>query len=158
LMQSLAEGTGGYFTQVNPDEDVAWRGLDLAALLEAPRLLDAGVSDPDGKVTFLPFTRLVSQGEELAAVARCRGGLPSKVRIRGTLEGREFARDVEVKQAREQAAYLPRTWAKLEIDRLLAEDARENKPAIVGLSKQMYVMTPFTSLLVLENDDMYTRF
>src|SRR5262249_10916947 len=52
----------------------------------------------------------------------------------------------------------PRTWARLEIDRLLAEDARKHKDAIVALSKRMYVMTPFTSLLVLENDDMYTQY
>ena len=57
------------------------------------------------------------------------------------------------------AGYLPRTWAKLEIDRLLAEDADE-APAtrIVELSKAMYVMTPFTSLLVLENEEMYQQF
>ena len=56
------------------------------------------------------------------------------------------------------AAYLPRTWAKLEIDRLLAEDAQKNKERIVALSKAMYVMTPFTSLLVLENEAMYKQF
>ena len=30
-----------------------------------------------------------------------------------------------------------------------------NKDAVVALSKAMYVMTPYTSLLVLENEDMY---
>src|SRR5205085_85609 len=68
LMQTLAEKTGGYFTQVNPDEDLSWRGLDLAATLDAPRLLDVAVSDPEGKASFLPFSRLICQGEELAAV------------------------------------------------------------------------------------------
>ena len=57
-----------------------------------------------------------------------------------------------------EAGYLPRTWAKLEIDRLLAEDAEQNKQRIIELSKAMYVMTPFTSLLVLENEAMYKEF
>src|SRR5262249_51690622 len=54
--------------------------------------------------------------------------------------------------------YLPRTWAKLEIDRLLAENSSGHKDRIVALSKAMYVMTPFTSLLVLENEAMYQQF
>src|SRR5262249_52993262 len=58
----------------------------------------------------------------------------------------------------EGAGYLPRTWAKLEIDRLLAEDGAKHKDRIVELSKAMYVMSPFTSLLVLETEADYARF
>jgi hypothetical protein len=58
----------------------------------------------------------------------------------------------------EKADYLPRTWAKLEIDRLVADGAEKNKARIVDLSKAMYVMSPFTSLLVLENEEMYAQY
>ena len=156
FMQAAAEQTGGYFTQVNPDEPVAWRGMELAMTLNTPRLLDIGVSA--GKLAFLPFVRMLSQGEEIAAVAQLLGEMPETVRIAGRLDGREVLREVAVKDVQENAGHLPRSWAKLEIDRLLAEDARKHKNAIVALSKAMYVMTPFTSLLVLENDDMYKRF
>ena len=44
------------------------------------------------------------------------------------------------------------------VDRLLAEDAVKNKDRIIALSKAMYVVTPFTSLLVLENEEMYQQF
>jgi hypothetical protein len=158
FMRAAAERTGGYFTQVNPDELVAWRGLDLLMTLNTPRLLDVRVSDPDSEVRFLPFVGLLTQGEELAAVARLKGDLPKKVRIKGSLAGREFVRDLEVANVRQKADYLPRSWAKLEIDRLLSEDAGKHKQAIIELSKAMYVMTPFTSLLVLESDDMYRQF
>src|SRR5262249_51447157 len=63
-----------------------------------------------------------------------------------------------VASPRPGAAYLPRTWARLEIDRLLAEGAEKNKGTIIALSKAMYVMTPFTSLLVLENEAMYAQY
>jgi hypothetical protein len=161
LMKALAERTAGYFTQINPDEQVAWRTFDLAATLNTPRLLDVSVTDKAGRATFLPFTTMLAQGEELAAVARLDGGataLPEAVLVRGTLNGERFERELPVKDVAAQADYLPRTWAKLEIERLLAEDARKHKDRVVALSKAMYVMTPFTSLLVLENEDMYTRF
>src|SRR5204863_39656 len=41
---------------------------------------------------------------------------------------------------------------------LLAEDPARNKAAIIALSKAMYVMTPYTSLLVLENEEMYRQY
>jgi hypothetical protein len=159
LMKALAERTAGYFTQINPDEQVAWRTFDLAATLNTPRLLDVSVTDKAGRATFLPFTTMIAQGEELAAVARLDGAaLPEAVLVRGTLNGERFDRELPVKDVAAQADYLPRTWAKLEIERLLAEDGVKHKARIVELSKSMYVMTPFTSLLVLENEDMYARF
>lgn len=160
FMKQAAEKTAGFFTQINPDENLTWKTFDLAATLNTPRLLDLSINDPSGKWTFLPFVRAVSQGEEIAAVARASSEtkLPAKVSIKGTLEGANFEKELKVEKVAEKAGYLPRTWASLEIERLLAEDAGKNKPEIIALSKAMYVMTPFTSLLVLENDDMYTQF
>jgi hypothetical protein len=160
LMKQAAERSGGYFTQINPDEPVSWRAFDLAATLNTPRLLDVTVTDAAGKATFLTFTNMAAQGEELCAVARVGAGeaLPATVAVRGRLNGAEFARDLPVKGTTEHVGHLPRTWAKLEIERLLAEDAAKNREAVVGLSKAMYVMTPFTSLLVLENEDMYQQY
>src|SRR5262249_52709097 len=43
-------------------------------------------------------------------------------------------------------------------DRLLAADAMGHKSTIINLSKAMYVMTPFTSLLVLEHEDLYVQY
>jgi hypothetical protein len=160
LMKLAAERSGGYFTQINPDEQVSWRAFDLAATLDTPRLLDVRVEDRDGRVTFLSFTRSLAQGEELAAAARLAAGtkLPEAVVVSGTLDGRPIRVELPVQDVAAKADYLPRTWAKLEIERLLAEDAAKHKHAIIALSKAMYVMTPFTSLLVLENDEMYQQF
>jgi hypothetical protein len=118
------------------------------------------VSDPEGKVAFLTDAVAVCQGEELCAIARLDGKapLPKAVRVRGTVEGRPFERVLAIESPRPGAGYLPRTWAKLEIDRLLAEDGQKNKEKVVALSKAMYVMTPYTSLLVLENEAMYAQY
>jgi ferric-dicitrate binding protein FerR (iron transport regulator) len=158
LMKAAAEATAGYFTQVNPDEPLAWRGFELAATLDTPRLLDISVADKAGAATFLPFARLAAQGEEVAAVCRVEGKLPTAVVVKGTLGGKPFERELKVEKGAGEAVYLPRTWARLEIERLLAEDAAKHRKRIVELSKAMYVLTPFTSLLVLENEEMYQQF
>ncbi|OAI46640.1 hypothetical protein AYO44_11025 [Planctomycetaceae bacterium SCGC AG-212-F19] len=160
FMKNASERSGGAFTQINPDEPIGWRAFELSALLNTPRLLNVKVVDNDEKVKFLTYTTTIAQGEELCAIARVEAGqpLPTGLSIAGTLGGQPFADGVIVQNAADNAGYLPRTWAKLEIDRLMAEDGTKHKAKIVELSKNMYVMTPFTSLLVLENEAMYKQF
>jgi len=160
LMKTGAARTGGYFTQINPDEQITWRAFDVVAALNTPRLLDIKVADSAGQVAFLGFTDSLSQGEELAAVARidATSADPRELTITGTLDGQPYKQTVGVGNVALNAGYLPRAWAKLEIDRLLADNAEANKSRIIELSKAMYVMSPFTSLLVLENEQMYEQF
>jgi hypothetical protein len=84
--------------------------------------------------------------------------LPKTIVFTGRLDGKQVVREVKVEQVRHDAGYLPRQWAKLEIDRLLAEDAEKNKARIIKLSLASYVMTPYTSLLVLETDADYAKY
>jgi thioredoxin-like negative regulator of GroEL len=159
FMKAVAQKTGGALTQINPDEPVSWRAFELAASFDSPRIFNVKVVGKDGKA-FLSETTTIAQGEEICAVCRSDGDLPEAVTVSGTLGGRPFEQTFHVKVSGVQpnARYLPRTWAKLEIDRLLIEDAVKHKEQIVALSKAMYVMSPFTSLLVLENEEMYVRY
>ncbi len=167
FMKDLAERTSGHFAQINPDESIAWRALDVMATLNAPRLLGVTVETPAGQPgpVFLTDVSTVCQGEELCAVARLSAEngtplpMPGEVTVRGKLDGAPFRVALPVPgEVLGGAGYVPRTWAKLEIERLLAADARANRDRVVALSKAMYVMSPFTSLLVLENEAMYAQF
>lgn len=161
FMRAAAERTGGLVTQINPDEEIRWRAFELFATLCTPRFLNVKVVDNAEQATFLSHDPAISQGEEIAAIARIDGldkPLPTAVTITGQLDGKPFQRILPVTNVAERADYLPRTWAKLEIDRLLAADATANKDRIVALSMAMYVMTPYTSLLVLETEEMYKQF
>ncbi len=161
FMKLAAEKTGGYLTQINPDEQVAWKVFELYSTLNTPRLLGVKVADADGKLTFLCHSTAVAQGEELCAVARSTeadGPLPEKLIVTGTLGGKDYRRELKVEQIKKDADYLPRTWGRLEVERLIAQGAEQNKAALIALSKSLYVMTPFTSLIVLENDAMYAQY
>jgi len=162
FMKSAAERSGGYFTQVNPDEAINWRAFDLLATLNTPRMLDIRVVDKDKKIPFLTEATAVAQGEEICAIARAdfaKGEMvPMAMIVKGKLDGKEIVKELKVDRLFHGAGYLPRQWAKLELDRLLAEDADKNKGAIIALSKESYVMTPYTSLLVLETEADYARY
>ena len=161
FMKAAAAKTGGYYTQINPDEKVAWRAFELLSTLNTPRLLNVRVDVASGAAgTFLTHNDSLAQGEELCAILRTSQSapLPDVLTVHGLLDGKNWTVDVPVGDVAGGANYLPRIWTRLEIDRLLAEDRNRNHDRIVTLSKAMYVMSPFTSLLVLENEKMYREY
>ncbi len=171
FMKQAAERTGGYYTQINPDESVAWRAFDLLATLNTPRLLNVQVAekgpanDESLRSHFLVDSPSICQGEEICAMTQlpipnpgAAPRLPAALVVTGLLDGQPYRQEIPVAAVAGGANYLPRTWAKLEIDRMLAQNSAANEQKIVELSKAMYVMTPYTSLLVLENEDMYKEF
>jgi len=160
FMKAAATRTGCCYTQINPDEPILWRAFELLSTLNTPRLMNVRVTGaPDGRA-FLLAEDSVAQGEQLCAVLRADNPvvLPTAVRVTGTLDGRDWSAELPVAAVAEGADYLPRIWARMEIDRLVAEGAARNHKRIVELSKAMYVMSPFTSLLVLEDEAMYERY
>src|SRR5262249_57227471 len=105
-------------------------------------VLKAAGTDGGTGQNFLCHATAVAQGEELCAVARLDAGKdPQSLVVRGTLAGKPFEHTLPVREVAPRAEYLPRTWAKLEIDRLLAADAVKHRERVVALSKAMYVMT-----------------
>lgn len=160
FMKRAAARSGGFATQINPDEPLAWRAMELLSTLNAPRLLGIQVAADDPQIKFLVWNDSVANGQELCAVTRYAGNQPAldSITIRGQLGADTWQRTVPVEKVEDGADYLPRFWAKLTIDDMVMRDARAHKDEIVALSKSMYVMSPFTSLLVLENDAMYDQY
>jgi Tfp pilus assembly protein PilF len=57
------------------------------------------------------------------------------------------------------SSFIPRLWARLHLDELLAQgSSQEIQDEIVALSEEFHIMTPYTSLLVLESDADRERF
>ena len=171
FMETAATRSGGHVTQINPDETVAWRAFDLLSTLNAARLTGLAVqtteaSDPAKQPEFLLLATSLAHGQEFAAVTRVAKGvaLPKSLTVTGTLNGKPFSQALPVPATlfsggdQTRSGHLPRTWARLEIDRLVSLGAVEYKQQIIDLSKAMYVMSPFTSLLVLETEQMYAQF
>src|SRR5207244_13552231 len=100
---------------------------ELSATLNTPRLLDVKVLDNSKRVTFLTYASSIAQGEESCAVAQAGPEIkswPDSVTITGKLDGKPFHTMVPIANVAVNAGHLPRTWAKLEIDRLLAENSQ----------------------------------
>ena len=186
-LRALTTATGGMLTTTRPGDDLAWRAFDLVAALDTPRatrvrarLLDAAgeplpdtiayASSPSSSPSSSSGTSL-ADGEEMIVIARGVPGapLPAALDLEGVVAGRPWHQRIDLSSASRPSAgrsdrnarYLPRLWAQQRIDQLLTRSGGErddrDRQEIAGLGKKHFLMTPYTSLLVLENDAMYTQ-
>ena len=70
-----------------------------------------------------------------------------------------FAAKVSLKDAEQGNSFIPRLWARMHLDALLEQGASPAiQDEIIALSEEYHIITPYTSLLVLESDADRERF
>src|SRR5262249_40466778 len=70
-----------------------------------------------------------------------------------------FSTRVRLPGGDEGNSFIPRLWARLHLDALLEQGASEAiRDEIINLSEEFHIITPYTSLLVLETDADRERF
>jgi tetratricopeptide (TPR) repeat protein len=178
-LDAVANATRGLSIEVGESEDLSHRAFDLVATTYTPclgglsaELLDAAGQPVAGASVALRSTR-VCDGERVEVVTRASREVPAaKVRVRGRIDASSPTRDgepwetsIDVSSAEGGAAFLPRVFAERRVSALLADEPPNagqaespNAKEIVSLARQYFLVTPFTSLLVLENDAMYKEF
>lgn len=173
LLERLADETDGLVVSVGEGEDLAHRAFDLVATTYTPCItaLEAEVLGADGQplptAIAIPAARRACDGERVDVVARTPRSLPlaRAIKVRGRVGGVAWEREIQLSEARAGAAYLPRVFAERRVASLLADEppgpGRAESPhaaEITELAKRAFLVTPFTSLLVLESDAMYQEF
>jgi tetratricopeptide (TPR) repeat protein len=161
VLGTLALAGGGSFVDAATDPTAAVSTLLRDAL--APRLVDAKLTIDGVETARVYPARLpnVAAGRERLIVGRFRpsgSATNATVRLSGKLNGEAVAWAVTLSLSsseRDDArhSYLPRLWAVAHIDELLDEgQTTAIREAVIAHSIEYQVMTPLTSLLVLESD------
>ena len=127
------------------DLNVQFRGIDVAAVYpkELPNLA-AGTQQ-------ILVGRYLTRGEDQSGeivVTGTRGGEPVTYSAR-----------ISLKDAEKGNSFIPRLWARAHLDQLLQQGRSQFiKDEIISLSEEFHIITPYTSLLVLETDEDRERF
>ncbi len=156
LWSELSGKTGGRAMIVKSALDE--RRFALAAThSDAPRLTDARVVGPAGAIMFPSTAATVFAGDELIAVMKTSPDqtMPPSVRLTGKVGGKEHTEEITLTPA-VATDRVSQRWARQQLAFMEASDAP--KEDIVKLSTELGVMSKYTSLLVLENDEAYQRF
>lgn len=127
------------------DVKLEFRGVQVAAVYpERLPNLSAGTQQ-------IIVGRYLPQGEDQSGEIIVTGK-------RGNEDVRYAAR-IHLKDAESGNSFIPRLWARAHLDQLLQQGSSQFiKDEIISLSEEFHIMTPYTSLLVLETDRDRERF
>lgn len=157
LLERISQMGGGRSFRIDTPEQTVQEALHFAGMVKTPTITDLRIDLGAGlDQVFSTASGKVSEGEEVVVLARSHHELPKQITVTGRLGGQPFKRqyktDVETGEA---YGYIPSLWARMYLDRLMGESGEANRGTIISLGLSYYLMTPFTSFLVLESDEAY---
>ncbi|HMI85037.1 MAG TPA: VIT domain-containing protein [Polyangiaceae bacterium] len=162
VVGALAQDLGATYEPVMTGESLERRIADLAMALRSPVIRGAAVEVPGSFVDVYPKTlRNLRLGEQVVLVGRLLTQEPGLVRLRGEVAGETYtlARPVRwTAEASRQNPLVPRLWSLAKISDLESSTDAPTVKQIVDMSKRYHVMSRYTSLLVLENDQMFAEY
>jgi predicted Zn-dependent protease len=166
VMRGIARAGGGSTRSISGEQTAQIVATELLRELTQPGLRELNIEFRGLKVAAVYPEVLpnVAEGTQQIVVGRY---LPEgadqqgEVIVTGMRGGEKvrYAAKVKLKDAEEGNSFIPRLWARGHLDHLLAQGTssavRDN---IIALSEEFHIITPYTSLLVLESDADRERF
>jgi Ca-activated chloride channel family protein len=145
----LLERLGGLM-RITPHDEVDKRVAEIAATLGSPVISELKVEGD--QLSDMSGARDVFAGERVAVVGRFKGAGTRKI----VVSGRGYRRELDVAFPDREEANNPvrRLWAQRRAEDL-ATLGESKKAEITALGVKYQIMTPYTSFLVLENEQMW---
>ncbi len=165
LLDTVAQDNRGASSYVRPNESIQEEVSDFYAKVSMPLLADIELDFGDLRVEDsypYPLPDLFA-GSQLAIVGRYREGGTTDVTLYGEVNGvgQELVYEDLSFTSRGGEDFIPRLWAARKIGYLLNQiklhgEGRELIDEIVELSVRYGIMTPYTSFLVDDEQDIFT--
>ncbi len=166
LLDRIAEATRGYSEYVAPGREIEQKISSFFRKVSHPVLSELQLAFGEIKVRDLYPQRMpdLFRGSQVIAFGRYSGGGDVAVQLTGALkdERRTFAYDASFPKENAANGFLPHLWARRKIGYLLDQvrlhgESKELTDEVMRLSKEYGIATPYTSYLVLENEEAYRR-
>jgi tetratricopeptide (TPR) repeat protein len=158
-LRTMARIGGGQTLRIIPGEPEPLTAVRMQSAVRSALLEGIEIKVVDGEVKELVPAKpmRMAHGEQLGIF-----GVANKnatLEVTGTYLGKAWKRTIKVGENKSKDATSPqiaRFWARGRIADMLDENAP--RPDVVALSLEYGVMSPYTSFLVLENQEAYDRY
>ncbi|HEY1189503.1 MAG TPA: VIT domain-containing protein, partial [Gemmata sp.] len=157
---------GGSVRRVSSSRNPQATALDLLTEIAAPALRDLKVEFTGLRTArvypeVLPNVPAGTQQILLGRYLPESKDQSGEIVVTGTLGGKpvRYAAKIQLRGAEQGNSFVPRLWARMHLDKLLEQGRTEGtKQDVIALSEEFHIITPYTSLLVLESDADRARF
>ncbi|MBS0205608.1 MAG: hypothetical protein JSS49_22120 [Planctomycetes bacterium] len=166
VLQGIAVAGNGSTRAITNEQSPQIVALELLNEIAQPGLRDLNVEFRGLKVAAVYPDRLpnLAVGTQQILVGRYlpegkdQSGEIVVTGLRGSEKVRYVAR-VQFTDAEAGNSFIPRLWARAHLEHLLAQGPSPRiRDEIIGMSEEFHIITPYTSLLVLESDADRERF
>jgi hypothetical protein len=159
-LKAIAALGGGSVRRVSGDRGPQATAFDLLTEIASPSLRDlkvefVGVRTARVYPETLPNVPAGTQQILLGRYLPEGKDQAGEIILTGTLGGKpvRFASKISLKDAEQGNSFIPRLWARMHLDKPLEQGASpEVRQDVIALSEEFHIITPYTSLLVLESD------
>ncbi|MEZ6067934.1 MAG: hypothetical protein R3B90_19975 [Planctomycetaceae bacterium] len=166
VLKGIAAIGGGSMRQISGEVTPQQTALELLSEITQPGLRDVQVEFrgvqvaavyPETLPNIAAGTQQILVGRYLPQGQDQRG----EVVVTATKNGEpvKYVARIELAEADAGNSFIPRLWARAHLDSLLQQGSSQRiQEEIIGLSEEFHIITPYTSLLVLESDADRERF
>jgi hypothetical protein len=166
VLRAIASLGGGSMRSISGERTPSQVAVELLGEVTQPALRDLQVEFRGLRVARVypePLPNLPAGAQQIVLGRYLPDGddQQGEVVVTGRYDGKpvRFSTPVSLRDAEQGNSFIPRLWARMHLDRLLEQGATSAvKDEIIALSEQYHIITPYTSLLVLETDEDRERF
>lgn len=166
LLNKLADGHHGTAQYVEPNENLETALSSFYQKIKSPVLSDVKIAYEGAEVkdVYPREVKDIFAGSQVMLIGKYKSSGPAKLKITGTLDGKQQSYEFPVTFPKEQSghSYLNRLWAMRRIGYLteVAQangNTREVVDEIVALSKKHGIITQYTSFLATDPNEGNSR-
>ncbi|HEX7357562.1 MAG TPA: VIT and VWA domain-containing protein [Ignavibacteriaceae bacterium] len=166
LLDKLTEATKAWRTYVGEDEDIEVKVSNFYDKIQSPVLSDLKleVSNVEVYQTYPKELPDLFKGSNLLVFGRYKGNGKAEIKLSGKLSGKQkvFSLSTEFTSSDERYNFIPPIWASRRIGYLLDlirlnGESKEMVDEITSLAREHGIITPYTSYLIMEDEEIRIR-
>jgi len=163
LLDKLTDRTQGYRSYISPTEDIEVKISDFFSKINAPVLTNIELVFSAARGISMVFPKSMPdlfKGGTLSVSGKFKSPGDMKVELKGKVDGQSVSYIYEIILKEDSKNdFVASIWASRHIGYLLDQirlngESKEVKDEIIALAKKYGIITPYTSLLILEDEEI----
>lgn len=167
LLDKITEQTKATRTYISPNEDIEVKVSGFYNKVQSPVLTNLSLSFGKGIKTYQTYPKNIPdlfRGSSITIFGRYTGSGSADITLGGTVKGekKEFEINPTFTKGNDEYDFIPPLWASRRIGYLLDQirlngDNKELVDEITQLAREHGIVTPYTSYLIMEDEDIRLR-